>query len=585
MGNPNFIDELTEAERIAEEERIRALAGDPVEPHTGPMIVDGEPFAIPGPPDEATAQRGRDLRQSVARDILGRLEGNESQAFLDKLKLNANLTPENKATPANANSGFTVPPPTAARNMITMPPSGGGVPTFADVERAARGLDQQPDAAPPVVGNREGFENYTNPIEAGYAQLADRLHGTGEFAPGEDTFLHDFARNIPSAFPNTIEQALDTERFDAAGGFEGAEGAEEIGSVVGDKLLGAGAQMSRTVGGFAQDLSQPFITAGKFAKGFLGIGQDGPEAAMAEDAATAVDGVDLQNEQVGDGSGRKSDDAVVQNEQGDVGGEVISGPNGEPATTQTFKSDTPGAEGETATGSGLGQTPEVPEVPPTTFEQTPTGLRVNNPDLGGPPPTGMEIIRGLDRSYQPFDEQGNIPLGSGEIPFGDDRLEQLDNLGFTREQVPEVIRSEAQQQLAAGNAAKATTIKGPDGKLYQGFNIIQGDSTVDTVRTENLVPLGENTVQTTSTIEQTGVAGDKTKVTQTQTLEFFEDANGQTALRPVRIDNTVDPQVVKDANSIKWQAAQQAVAAQGLTGQAAEDAAYKLLLDDLNPAE
>jgi hypothetical protein len=130
---------------------------------------------------------------------------------------------------------------------------------------------------------------------------------------------------------------------------------------------------------------------------------------------------------------------------------------------------------------------------PTTFEETPTGIHINNPELEGPPLGGMEIIRGLNRSFQPFNEQGRVDPDSGEIPFGDDAFERMRNSGLSADQAIDLTGEQATAQLAANNAVTQINLPQDDGTTLMGLRIVdpEADGGIRIVPTDVLVPLTE----------------------------------------------------------------------------------------------
>ena len=559
-------DNLTEEELAIERARLREIAGPAIP--SPPTNIE-----IPGPPNEAAARRGRDIRQTVARDILGRLEGTESKEFLDKLRLNANLGSENAATPANAASGFTNPLPSPDRLPAGQTEIGASVdrlsPQQPDINLAgispasfddpAAQLDLPPGRPLEFLGPaseadlaRAGL--LAEPAPPGFFdRVGDAFGDAQRIGPaaaqmGEIPFgaIGDAFSNIqgelgglppPLNIGDSLSQtdarmaALDEQfreeaelRGDVSGATEAGLAVNRFGRQVGVGAGGLASDFAEGAGNFFEPISDFF---GGVAGGEIETNPP-PQETPELDPTRGVETPGAQNETSNDGTAKEQARAA----------NPIIGPLQEPPVSETFLSNTSGQESD---GGLIGQ---------TQFSDLPQGggISINNPAIDGPPLPGTEIIRGTNRTFQPFNEEDIGFPALGEIPVGDDRIEQLLNTGFPRAEVPDVIRAEAQTRLAASNAARATQVRGPDGKLYEGFNIINADGSVDTVRLANLAPLGTNMVQTTAKDKVTTVAGETVESTRAVFYEMFEDADGVTTLKPMRITTAIDPQMLRDNN-------------------------------------
>jgi hypothetical protein len=457
---------------------------------------------------------------------------------------NAVVESENKGQPANGEVGFT--PPRSVSSPIDVPPRGSAVPSMADVERAGRGVlnvdvpphelaNQIPSSAIPSFDQPElaaaipdlptsggGF------IEAG----RDLLRAAGGLVTGDNPVDRFIGEHL---LPNTRSEfaEADAEIRAAGEGFADADAGGRgrvISNVAGEAIEGA----FQTGSGVIHDIARPFDPLIRGAGGFLSsqLGIGGPETAQAE-----------ANESVGDKSivpetGLPAADAVTALEDEVSRQASFRVPSfrggGEPAVSTSFVSDESGQE-----SAAVG------------FEETPTGLSVTFPEVDGPPLEGTEIIRGLDRSFQPF------APGAGEIPFGDDPIERLQNTGFTRDQIPDVIGAQAQALLARGNAYKAATITGEDGRDYLGFTFVDENGEGQTIRLDQLASVGDNLLQLPFEIPYTDPLGDTIALESTRVVEIFRDPEtDEVILRAVRQDDTADIEAMKRDNPDVWTAVQ-----------------------------
>ena len=453
-------EELTEEELLARDEAIRRAAGPPLKLALPPELkFDGEPFQIPGAPDQAAVDEHNQVRLDVARDQLANLSGNESPEFLAKLRREAGVEPENVAAPANNFPTFTPPPP----------PTGRELEFLGQTDFKAEGLDQQP---------------------------TDRFAGAREFGG-------DLARNalalpgrVASLFPRTKEAVAGAESrltdvLAAEEEFGGAEGPRAAGE---EARLGIGAGVdvaASAVGGVARDIGagiggliDPPL---EFAAGLFGIdGFGGPAEANAQEETDVTGQVDAP--------------VVGELNTADTQDDQFVGPPGAPDVIEspTTRSNQPGVQ------SGVG------------------GGGVVNRLLGPPlqPPSergeGTEIIRGVRRTFQP-DE-----AGSSEIPFGRGTLERFQNAGFTLEQAGDMalaaeeqearlINAGAQDLIARTNAVTPMKIPLQDGsgRSVQGFQIIDPSATdgIRFIRTNMLTPLADDMFVTSTEIDTTDATG------------------------------------------------------------------------------
>jgi hypothetical protein len=465
---------------------------------------------------------------------------------------NAGVESENKGQPANGEVGFT--PPVNRSSPIDIPPRGGAVPSMADVERAGRGVlnvdvpphelaNQIPSSAEDLAQQQFAKDNsldlFEAQLETDFPSIFERnlkfddrgmpigevpTSGGGFFEGGRDLLRGTgdlFRRGFPSLARELPE--IPTELAAAATGKStpgtaGRAVVEQGISSVFDTAFAAG-----------EDFLRPLGTINDFVADFA---RGGPRTAQAEQLE--VDDPDPTGNQVVEPQGQDNmADAAERAAQDAANLRVPPGP-AEPAVSTSFVSDEAGQE-----SAAVG------------FEETPTGLSVTFPEVDGPPLEGTEIIRGLDRSFQPF------APGAGEIPFGDDPIERLQNTGFTRDQIPDVIGAQAQALLARGNAYKAATITGEDGRDYLGFTFVDENGEGQTIRLDQLASVGDNLLQLPFEIPYTDPLGDTIALESTRVVEIFRDPEtDEVILRAVRQDDTADIEAMKRDNPDVWTAVQ-----------------------------
>ena len=583
MADPNFLEDegLTEEEIRERNRQIRAVAGAPqLRLAAGDMKVDGEPFNVPGPPNPDEVARIAGIRQDVARNQLGELTGDEDTDFVNKLRREANLEPENAALPANAQSGFTPPPVATVESLSEIADSlnrGRGVQPenqTADLTGLIEG-ERGPGipgrhvahiGAPPVI--QPAVEDVTAqgllpPVEGSFDQVPhpDAIAGLlpTRDEPGEPFF-------------DKTRAAIATSRDEfAEAGFPSVPRPGETGTEAGArtarsaKLKAAG--LGRTALGVGEDLIvDPLRGPLGFIKGFAGeLFDDGPPNADAAEVEKVA--VEPTGSQVVDTHG--DDNTADAAEVAAQDASVLSKPGGlEQAVPPSAVSTQPGVEsgvGATAADRALG-----PRLTPEIIARG-----------------GTEIIRGVRRTFQP---EGGV----GEIPFGIGVIERLQNFGLTLDGAVEatndmeaadaaLMNAGARALVAATNAVSTFTRVDPEtGRETIGHMTVHQDGSVTLFDTGQLVALDDRilTVKQGETIGPNGEPIDAPDLILEQVM-----TDDGPVLRHLNIDDTAERAALRDRHPGLWPEFLQAAQDAGLEGQEAVEEADRLLAEAVKAAD
>lgn len=470
MGNETFPLE----EDIEFDDAIRRGVGVPANSPRYPMN-----FQIPGPPNQAEVDRIAQIRQDTARDMLTRLTGDETPVFLNKLNQEAGFAASNAEAPANAEAGFTAP--VAPHDEIFS----RGDPTLPmDLGPAAQvaALQPQIDAPPDLqtLFDAEGF-----PLMAeGDSELA--FGGVRDLVaegvaipqdPGVDlpNLVGQVGRSIADATPTLprFDEEFATVGPAIGAAFEGFLGdvdATERGRMIGKGAIEFTSGIGRSATALASDLG---VGVAPIFEGIAGVGRGiaegfqlgeppiggGPTKASAGDEPTGSQRVDDHGETpMADNAEKRAEDesrGPLEN----VGG-------GDRANPPSFDSGEHGVQSGSAADRIAG--------PP-----------LRSREERGP---GVEVIRGMRRTFQPTDESGRA-VGS-EIPFGRGTLQRLENLGATFDEAVDfairideanssAVRAGAQALIAKANAMTEVVADfNGDGKETRGLIEIMQDGGV-----------------------------------------------------------------------------------------------------------
>jgi hypothetical protein len=380
-------------------------------------------------------------------------------------------------------------------------------------------------------------------------------------------FTEDIPRNIPGAFPRTIEEALDTEAFDEATGRLAAAGDDPRaqGSAVADVLLRGIGRAGRTIGGVVSDVFNPadidvserLGEAAQFAGGFFG---GGPEEVFADDGTGVTGQVDAESGEQGELNAADSSEKDAQ----EAATQEVSAGGLENAVPPSLVSDQPGAE------SGIGG---------STLADRILGPPLRPADERGP---GVEVIRGLRRSFQPLDERG-VAVG-GEIPAGAGILERAQNAGMTLEaaadfaidvadQEARLISAGAQALVAQTNAMIKTNLT--NGNL--GFIVVDQNGNRSVWDSQTAIPLSDTIQIIKRPVTIVGSTGE-TLVAQSELLMTVTmDEDGEPIARQINEGESPQDVALRNDNFQVYQQFLEQAKNDGLSDTAAHDRAMQEL--------
>ena len=623
MAETNFNDK----QNLNFDEQIRRAMGLP----RRSVQTAGERFAttnmeIPGPPNQQEVERIKGIRRDVARDMLGNLSGDETPDFLTKLNKHAGFESANADAPANSQIPFT--PPLAQREpenlsalaemlneteardemMVTASRSDAIDPSLGPAAEIAAQLqplsmpppDFNPTVLPEVFADSGGVNRFqamhggleTSPYD--FDGIEPDFSGAGA---GQNRFqqMHGGLVTNPDAFSNTaarlasLNEDIASERLAAEQGPDGAEAAgEELAAMLNrgtHRLVQGSIGVAEDVGEGVMNALGPIVD---FAGGFFGM--HGESSGNPVNAATLVDAPPIP------GEGSTSDAMKTKENDSAAGTDTGKTP---PVSGVDARSDTPGAEGgeggvDLINDGGGSKGISSFGVGRFSVHQGDTadrilGLALPPRDERGP---GVEVIRGMRRSFQPTDESGRAV--GGEIPFGRGTFQRLRNLGVTADEAIEfaikmdeansaAVRAGAEALLATVNAMSPIQHDfNGDGTKTSGFIRIDKDGNVWRIDSGTTLSLSETLRIVRRPVLMTGPTGLQTAVQSDFLVKIIDTDEGPVEI-PFGTLNTRADAALVERHHAEYMDIRDALEADGIAG--AHEKAIEMLRESVGQAD
>lgn len=636
-------DELTEEQRRLM--NIRAAKAVGIAPNLGPpppMTIDGIPAREFTTRENMAQQQGKTFQQTdegvgfQGRELIG------PAAVAEALSAN-------KAAPANAAAGFT-PPPDIAPPPNLNPLAGVSLPDqrMQDIRGQMAGIREAMANEIPVTASQDEVDQLAaagQPVPTGVPSPAfdDPVGATADplaalemaqaFAqPQIDMPPPGLPGFDPQTDPLNIMPNL-PEDLDAAVASAGLPPQSEYGQPIPGYFDAGESNFSARLNelearlaeeedlegaaGLGQNINRG---ASRIGRGSQGLGQDIAEGAveLAGDVWDPIsDFVGGLSRSQGGPAMPTADAATVPRESvdgdGAAGGEQGGEARGDLAEIEVQEksrqdpdlfANVP-ASGEMARSNQAG----VESGPVTDFVSRPNRATAADRALGAEllprdqRGSGVEVIRGLRRTFQPIDgptsidENGNTIGGSsvgGEIPFGRGTIDRFFNMGFTMDEAADLafraeqadtalIAAGAQALVAATNAVLDDNVpmRMANGDIVRGMIFVDPSSPggIRMVPTTELFSLGQALVATFTEIDTTSPTGELIKL---KTPVFFEKVltDDGTFMRQVPID-VRDVRLAAAANDPEFGEAYDQAGGMDLVGEARMNKALQLL-DDFN---